>query len=107
MVYVPVSEWDIDKAFDKTRGINVISPISPVIEPLATSDVLSRRRPAHKMSNSSNVPERDGKFAPIDADDSGDEEVFHDAHFPAEEEAVSRNGVQTHDWSRMLTSSLR
>jgi hypothetical protein len=39
---------DGSKAFDKTRGINVISPISPVIEPLATSDVLSRRRPAHK-----------------------------------------------------------
>ncbi|OQE22778.1 hypothetical protein PENFLA_c012G00009 [Penicillium flavigenum] len=39
------------------------------------------------MSNSSNVPERDGKCAPIDANDSGDEEVFHDAHFPAEEEA--------------------
>ncbi|KAJ6183850.1 hypothetical protein N7519_005151 [Penicillium mononematosum] len=39
------------------------------------------------MSNSSNVPEHDGKCAPIDADDSGDEEVFHDAHFPAEEEA--------------------
>jgi tetratricopeptide (TPR) repeat protein len=33
------------------------------------------------------VPECDGKCAPIDADDSGDEEVFHDAHFPAEEEA--------------------
>ncbi|CAG8118534.1 unnamed protein product [Penicillium nalgiovense] len=39
------------------------------------------------MSNSSNVPEHDGKCAPIDADDSGDEEIFHDAHFPAEEEA--------------------
>ncbi|CAG8104761.1 unnamed protein product [Penicillium nalgiovense] len=39
------------------------------------------------MSNSSNVPEHEGKCAPIDADDSGDEEVFHDAHFPAEEEA--------------------
>jgi hypothetical protein len=33
MVYLSVSEWDVDKAFDKTRGINVISPISPVIEP--------------------------------------------------------------------------
>ncbi|KAJ5295807.1 hypothetical protein PENANT_c001G07292 [Penicillium antarcticum] len=29
-------------------------------------------------------PERS---APVDADDSGDEDVFHDAHFPAEEEA--------------------
>lgn len=26
MVYLPVSEWDVNKAFDKTRGINVISP---------------------------------------------------------------------------------
>ncbi|KAJ5990176.1 hypothetical protein N7499_010703 [Penicillium canescens] len=32
----------------------------------------------------SNAPERS---APVDADDSGDEDVFHDAHFPAEEEA--------------------
>ncbi|KAJ5965118.1 uncharacterized protein N7479_004994 [Penicillium vulpinum] len=39
------------------------------------------------MSNSSNAPERDGKGAPTDADDSGDEDVFHDAHFPPEEEA--------------------
>ncbi|KAG0153693.1 hypothetical protein PDIDSM_2347 [Penicillium digitatum] len=39
------------------------------------------------MSNSSNVPEREGKGASNDADDSGDEDVFHDAHFPAEEEA--------------------
>ena len=41
------------------------------------------------MSNSPNAPERNGKGAPTDADDSGDEDVFHDAHFPAEEEAVS------------------
>lgn len=106
-VCLPVSEWDVDKAFDKTRGITVISPISPVIEPLATSDVLSRRRPSHKMSNSSNAPERDGKGTPIDADDSGDEDVFHDAHFPAEEEAVSCTGDQAHDRSSMLTSPLR
>ncbi|KAJ5469089.1 hypothetical protein N7475_006841 [Penicillium sp. IBT 31633x] len=39
------------------------------------------------MSFPSNTPERDGKSAPLDADDSGDEDVFHDAHFPAEEEA--------------------
>lgn len=56
------------------------------------------------MSSSSNAPERDGKGAPDDADDSGDEDVFHDAHFPAEEEAVSRNGVQAYDRSRILTS---
>ncbi|OGE55405.1 hypothetical protein PENARI_c004G01668 [Penicillium arizonense] len=31
-----------------------------------------------------NAPERSD---PVDADDSGDEDVFHDAHFPAEEEA--------------------
>lgn len=56
------------------------------------------------MNNSSNAPERDGKGAPNDADDSGDEDVFHDAHFPAEEEAVSRNSVQAYDRSRILTS---
>ncbi|KAJ5783158.1 hypothetical protein N7457_004932 [Penicillium paradoxum] len=39
------------------------------------------------MSNSSKFPERDSKGAPVDADDSGDEDVFHDAHFPPEEEA--------------------
>ncbi|KAJ5120852.1 uncharacterized protein N7515_010240 [Penicillium bovifimosum] len=39
------------------------------------------------MRDSSKTPERDGKDAPVDADDSGDEDVFHDAHFPAEEEA--------------------
>lgn len=55
------------------------------------------------MSSPSNAPEREGNDAPNDADDSGDEDVFHDAHFPAEEEAVSCNGVQAHDRSRMLT----
>jgi hypothetical protein len=45
-----------------------------------------------KMNNLSNAPERDGKDVPVDADDSGDEDVFHDAHFPAEEEAVRRDG---------------
>lgn len=41
-----------------------------------------------------NAPERS---ASVDADDSGDEDVFHDAHFPAEEEAVSPMIVR-HDW---------
>jgi hypothetical protein len=48
----------------------------------------------------SSAPERS---APVDADDSGDEDVFHDAHFPAEEEAVSPVIVR-HDWSYMLTA---
>ena len=61
-----------------------------MIEPWATSDVLGRRRPAHKMSSPSNAPEREGKGTPNDADDSGDEDVFHDA--------------QAYDRSRMLTS---
>ncbi|KAJ5559109.1 hypothetical protein N7535_009026 [Penicillium sp. DV-2018c] len=39
------------------------------------------------MRNSSTSPERDVKEPPVDADDSGDEDVFHDARFPAEEEA--------------------
>ncbi|OQE44430.1 hypothetical protein PENCOP_c002G07404 [Penicillium coprophilum] len=39
------------------------------------------------MSKYSNAPERDSKGVPDDTDDSGDEDVFHDAHFPAEEEA--------------------
>ncbi|CAG8903367.1 unnamed protein product [Penicillium egyptiacum] len=43
------------------------------------------------MSSSSNAPERDRKGTPVDADDSGDEDVFHDAHFPAEEEAQLLN----------------
>ncbi|KAJ5366244.1 hypothetical protein N7541_000185 [Penicillium brevicompactum] len=38
------------------------------------------------MTNNPNAPERDPKIAQ-DSDDSGDEDVFHDAHFPAEEEA--------------------
>lgn len=75
-----------------------------MIEPLATSDVLGRRRPPHKMTSPSNAPEREGKGAPNDADDSGDEDVFHDAHFPAEEEAVSCIGVHAYDRSCMLTS---
>lgn len=43
------------------------------------------------MTSSPNAPERDPK-AHDDAGDSGDEDVFHDAHFPAEEEAVSPTG---------------
>jgi hypothetical protein len=43
------------------------------------------------MANPSDAPERDPKNGHDDADDSGDEDVFHDAHFPAEEEAVSRS----------------
>jgi hypothetical protein len=39
------------------------------------------------MANSS-TPEHDPKND-HETDDSGDEDVFHDAHFPAEEEAVS------------------
>ncbi|KAJ5873812.1 uncharacterized protein N7529_002242 [Penicillium soppii] len=39
------------------------------------------------MANPSDAPERDPKNGHDDADDSGDEDVFHDAHFPAEEEA--------------------
>ncbi|KXG52833.1 uncharacterized protein PGRI_080890 [Penicillium griseofulvum] len=39
------------------------------------------------MSSSSNAPERDGKGVSVHGDDSGDEDVFHDAHFPPEEEA--------------------
>lgn len=75
-----------------------------MIEPLATSDVLGRRRPPHKMSSPSNAPKREDKDTPNDDNDSGDEDVFHDAHFPAEEEAVSYNGVQAYDRSRILTS---
>jgi L-fucose mutarotase/ribose pyranase (RbsD/FucU family) len=50
----------------------------------------------------SNAPERS---ASIDADDSGDEDVFHDAHFPAEEEAVSLMSLRR-GRSSMLTATV-
>lgn len=50
--------------------------------------------PAHNMAGdtaSSNAPERDpDKSAPADNDsDNEAEDIFHDARFPAEEEAVN------------------
>lgn len=54
---------------------------------------------------SDSVPgaKRDSESRPVGTEAGSDDEVFHDARFPAEEEAVSRRGLQS--TSRTLANS--